>query len=543
MKPLKNKYYDRLVDLTAALTKQQRKIARELLANFKSPYNSQQDTKSLDLFNDLVQRKGHVPSFAFVKKKYKTGAMRSEASFNKFLDRLYEKILDSWTLSFNTDNPSEWGEKSMARFDVSKKMQQARMLQSKRLTEQAHRRLKSVIRKAKKYELLSTLGEALSEYHDFAVVMNLQKEADQAAFDLTQQAKDWHYYSTLRMYFMQTQQRIVKSSLNKGDWELFVTATQFSAEAIKSTTCATVHFYHYLLWIEFHRFTEEFGDRLENCEGLLELVRSSTALNDKYNLTLALAKKADSLVDLFRFEEALACFREAGQITKKGHPNRIIFAFREAEALMLCGDWEACQVICTRLLLQIGTRNPSHLVHKIQYLKATCHLLAGDAKQAHRLFEQAFVGLSSDRAGWNIGGRIMMILCSLEQERFEFAASQIKNLRKYAYELTSKAKPGDDTIRERDRLMISILDSLARNSFDYAKTLELKNADMALLESAKEGYRWEPYTHELVSYHGYLSSRLDAQVYRFQLSKPVLQWANRQQPKKATTPPQTSGSG
>ena len=514
------------------LSTHQKGIAREVLQNFKSKFNSNQDQKSLELFNELVERGRKRPlTFAKAVKKYATTPIDNSVdekaravnskSFNTFLDRLYEKILDAQVLSFNTDNDKEYDPQARAEFQGRKKFIQVRLLWGKGLTDQGLRKLKSIIKQAKQYEIYPQLIEALTEYRFALIALRKVKEADEISKDIERNKTVWDDFQEARAYHYQVQRQLRASSINPELMGLLFNATETSKGAAARSGSAGVRYYNLLLFRELYKSLEQFPACVEAGTELVQLVEASPALRDWNKRGMAFASLGESCWFVYDFETALWYFRKSKDVQKAKSMNRLVAMEFEARSLFYLGKVHEAAPLLTKTLKATPKNTPAYYLR--QYYLACCYFCQQDYQKAFRLFESLYVPLGKDKSGWNLGLRIMMILSSIELQRLDFAASQIESLRKYVPTLPS-AYDSPTAPREREQVISSVLSRLARKSFDFDAALQSSGADMKKLDSFKKDLRWEPNTHELVIFQSWLNAKLRDEPYKFTVPESLTAW-------------------
>jgi len=69
-------------------------------------------------------------------------------------------------------------------------------------------------------------------------------------------------------------------------------------------------------------------------------------------------------------------------------------------------------------------------------------------------------------------------------------------------------------VRERDRLILSILVELDRSDFDFGEVAQKKSEALAKLRSTDKAYRWDPKSPEMILFHDWFDAKLNKRPYR-----------------------------
>ena len=119
--------------------------------------------------------------------------------------------------------------------------------------------------------------------------------------------------------------------------------------------------------------------------------------------------------------------------------------------------------------------------------------------------------MSKDKTGWEIGIRILSIMCHIEMGNDDHAATQIKNLELHIW----RSKSEGEEISERDAKIVCLLKDLSQNGF---QSNNLKDKTMKIfvdISGNDKKLKWEPLGHELIRFDTWLGGKLGLKVKKF----------------------------
>ena len=108
-----------------------------------------------------------------------------------------------------------------------------------------------------------------------------------------------------------------------------------------------------------------------------------------------------------------------------------------------------------------------------------------------------------DKAGWEVGARVLKIMTLIETLKLDEASLAVKNLKQF-FKYTDKKTP----VSLRDKKILNLL-LVAENKGFMFNTLN-GNTDkyMIALTSEDKNLRWEPFTHEVIPFHEWYAGKM-----------------------------------
>ena len=99
-------------------------------------------------------------------------------------------------------------------------------------------------------------------------------------------------------------------------------------------------------------------------------------------------------------------------------------------------------------------------------------------------------------------------MLAIEREKFDFADSQIVNLRQFMYEGLKGIE-----VRERDKLIVDVLVELRKKSYDFEEVLSIKKETLDKLFADDVSTGWMIQTPEMICFHTWYFDKLREQEY------------------------------
>jgi hypothetical protein len=132
---------------------------------------------------------------------------------------------------------------------------------------------------------------------------------------------------------------------------------------------------------------------------------------------------------------------------------------------------------------------------KFIYYEACVLFATNQFKPALQLLSKS-LKIEKDKAGWNIGIRVLMAMVFIELNKIGEASTCIATLRKHI-ERISKRKE----IKERDLLILKLLRELEKDGFKRNEKNKTAAKLFAELSDKNKPTAWNYYTPELIPFH------------------------------------------
>jgi hypothetical protein len=165
--------------------------------------------------------------------------------------------------------------------------------------------------------------------------------------------------------------------------------------------------------------------------------------------------------------------------------------------------FEQAEVVANKMLASATKKELGGFRHaKYNYLLANALFKLRRFNEAFNILSQPRE-ISSDKAGWETGARILTIMTLAEMLRLDEASLAVVSLKQF-FIRTGKETP----ISTRDKKILNLLQIAERTGFAF--TLLNGNTDkyMQSLCSKEEEYKWQPFTHEVIPFHLWFSEKM-----------------------------------
>jgi tetratricopeptide (TPR) repeat protein len=207
------------------------------------------------------------------------------------------------------------------------------------------------------------------------------------------------------------------------------------------------------------------------------------------------------------YKQALAYIREA-QIYFNQNPLKYYTSLeQEFYIVFAMQEYDHAVKIANKILAIVSREE----LGEFAFLKYS-YLLA-NALFKLKKFPQAFTLLSKnkeislDKAGWEIGVRILTVMTLIEMLKSDDASRAIRSLKRF-FIRTEKKTP----ISERDKKILNLLLIAERNGFVFATLNGNTDKYMKPLSSDDRTVCWEPFTHEVIPFHEWFAGKMNVKT-------------------------------
>jgi len=284
----------------------------------------------------------------------------------------------------------------------------------------------------------------------------------------------------------------------------------------QETKSPLVGFYFYLVMMDFNLFLGEFQKSCLMGKKLLQIINSGTTRFQKTMKAGAYSDLAENEMFIFDFKSSAQNSIKALLFRKSQNYSGLMYQEVYFRALYYQGEIEKSGELIKEILDNSFKYAPPFQYAKRSYLKACFHFVQAEFKTAF-LQLQNTKDLDNDKEGWNIGKRLLTILIHLEQDDWDLAEAAITNLRMHIQRL----KP-EGTVRQRDVVILKVLQKLVLASFDYQQVLDKHPELFEQLDRTDREYRWQVKSPEMVVFHHWFQDKVAEVPYRFRVPEPLM---------------------
>lgn len=498
------------------MDKNERQVLRNYLSCFESRKKGHKP-KSLILLDLLEKYSDDEKVFSLLKKK-----IPSEDARRMVISRLREKMLASLSLDVNLVRDENYDEQAQALAGVALSKLQGKLLIARGQRKTGFYILDRAIAQAKHYELYDDLVDMLSTERQF---IKAWKGTDKAFYDIVNEIEN---YSACRdaankakQYFEEVTMRYGFKGLSRlpAD-QLQLTFLGDRIEVLKElydkTSSATVGYYYYFLLVEYHQLQNKLEEASVSLSQLAQILENNPAIRRKVRQASVHANLGANDLWRHRFEESQKQFETSLTFLRENTRNHAVITELLFYSLFYSGKLDEAEAILESLV-------ESEHVDQSDYRKAVrSYLLAcvSFAKSEYRKVNLRLANshlLGKDKEGWNIGSRVLSIMLAIERDKFDFADSQIVNLRQFLREGLKGVE-----VRERDKLITEVLLELRKRSYDFEETQQAKKDVLERLYSEDVNTGWLLQTPEMICFHTWFARKALGESYRSDYSSDYL---------------------
>lgn len=432
-----------------------------------------------------------------------------QTNFDKALSTLKKKLGWSLVAEYNTQRQDAYSFKWQTLFEIKSNLTQYHVALSRQLSGYAFDLLNETIEKAKQIEAYRELEEALD-----LKILHIRARSENP--ELPRLENELAFYGkcknalqeTMRIYFrlatMSRKQGIPNNQLieqhKKGLERLSV--------LYKMSNSLTILQYHLFIEGTIYQLKEEYLAAGKTFQQYYEMTLKTPALNNNTNLGMAASFITDNFLRQQEFELALTYCKKAKLHFEENSYNYFQVEFLEFYGLFYTNKFYLAEKKIKGIIYNPAYRESDFLINTKKYLMA-CALFA-QAKYKETL--GVISGLEkiwADTSGWNVGARILTMLCYKMLGDYEAMANERKKFRKVFDRFRKRV-----TIRTRDKIILKIIHEFLKSNSDAKDVYERK---IKLFEELKEKENeWKVMTHEMIAFDSWffcMSKRTSYKLY------------------------------
>lgn len=466
--------------------------------------STNKESKQLQLANYLRYCSAEPNETAICVKLY---GVRSCQTFHSLKNTLREKIFDFLLNDINLDKLSDLEKSDLAIIRIKKKsalFQQ--LLYSKSRNQIYYSLLDEIIALATEFEhhysliehlrLKKVLVEWKKNTKEFNKLQSLIKYHTRC-YDSLNLAEHYYYEFGLKSEYFS----------NK-DKEALIQFGQSKVTELKALESelklGTLRYYRLFIELGINLTCENYSIARTIALKLLDLVRKSKALYRRQRIGVILDHLSRCEFHLVKYSAAAEWAREAQKHFNSGSENLSIALEQEYYALMAGKSFNHAFEASEKMVqisapIELGAFRFS----KFQFLKANALFRLGRFDNCFTILSQE-LKISEDKAGWEVGIRILKTMTLIELLKYDEASHSIHNLKHF---IIYTEKQGMK-IRPRDKKILNLLQNLMRNSYNFSTLNGNTPAYLEALNSAKSDSAWEPFTHEVFPFQEWFEHKL-----------------------------------
>ena len=498
---------DQLRDFHQMMDKNEREVLKNYLTCFESRKKGHKP-KTLALLQLLEKYEDDEKVVSLFKKK-----VASEDARRMIIIRLRQKMLASLTLDVNLNRSEIYDEQAQARADVNLSKLQGAVLLGRGQRKLGFKVLDKAVKLAKEYEFFDDLVEMLALQRRY---VKAWKGTDKAFYDTVAQietASASRDAANLAMqYFEEVTMRYGFKGLSRlpadpKQISFLAERTEELRQGYDKTGAATVGYYYYFLLVERNQLQGKLEQASEALSNLAELLAKYPAIRRKVRLASVHLNLGVNDLWLHKFSDAQQQFETSLTYVRENTRNHAIISELLFYSKFYAGKLDEAEDILESLVESKHVDQSDFRRAVRSYLLACVSFAKGEFRKVNlRLSSSHNIGI--DKEGWNIGSRILSIMLAIQREKFDYADSQIVNLRQFMREGLK-----DVTVRQRDKNILDILVELRKKSYDFSSVYNAKQQLFIDLRSDDISSGWLIQTPEMICFHTWFDDKMNERQY------------------------------
>ncbi len=432
----------------------------------------------------------------------------NKSTFMKQVIRIKEKLFSSILDDENIHRPGSYTACTRAIIEVRKNTMIAKLFPSLTFEGNLIAFLDKNIAKAKKFELFDELIELLHYKKQFV-------SSRYGVIQAAQIYKEIEYYTGSRdavLVAFKHESRFnglynSQSHITEDQFNLKSAIAELKSWSKKfKSTFLEYHIYNYE--IKLHLFEHHFEKAEEILDALFEFrKKNSHILNGGVINSIEMLAIGVKLQNC-KFRESLLLISKAKNSHGLSLLSIMIITLFEFYNLFYQGNYDSSRIVSEKLLLDSTLFQSNYFKNLFKVIKSVLFLLDHNYHESNKLLTD-LPEFEKDKAGWNLGVRLLRIMNYIEMDKLDTAELQIESMRKHI-ERTEKS---GIKVRKRDKTILKILIELVKQDFSFKKTM-LKKADLfTLLGSTEFDYCWEMMKHEMIVFHVWFKAKAEGKEY------------------------------
>jgi hypothetical protein len=427
-------------------------------------------------------------------------------NFDKTVTSLKKRLCWSLVSEYNTQREDGYSEKWRTTFEVMTNLMAYHVLINRQNSAFAFDLLNETINKAKEVEAYSELVFALELKIRHIKYRSESRQVIQLEDDLTFYKKcDAALNDSSRLNIELLAMTRLQGYSDDKKLIVFEKGLKTLEEHYKETNSDSILYYCHFFQAVVYQIKEDYSTASKTLVSLIKLIEKSPALNRKQNLSHTTLDIAENSIYLRNFDIAkLHCKKAKSYLTENSF-NYLQCEFIEFYILFYTNQFYLAEKKITGILSNKNYRESEFAINTKKYLLA-CSLFAQakyhDALTAMLNLEKVW----KDTTGWNIGIRILIMLCYKMLGNYELLAVEKERFRGLSDRYRHRTG-----IRERDKLILKIMNEFLKKETDFRSIYERKI--VAFKKFKTPAYSWKILSHEMIDFEQWFLCMMNKKTY------------------------------
>lgn len=446
---------------------------------------------------------------------------KNDHGFEMLKSRLKDKILDFLGTDI-CDKSKEIAEVDIAFIRIKRMSAQYQQLfYSKPRLSLTYKLVDEIITLAKKYEYYFAVAEHLKLKRGLTSWQKSKKEFDAINGEIEEYflkssllVKTESYYQELFIRYD------FSGKLDKGAVFSFLkTAIAEVDKAYNLTNSPLINYYLKYLTMADANLKENYSRARSICLELIDVVRNHKSVYRRERVGAVYDNLSRCEFYLGHLEQAVEYAMEAQKYFIPNSVNYCVSLEQEFYSLFGLKQYKQCVSVANKMLTSASRKELQEFRYsKYNLLYANSLFMQGKYSDALAILSEERE-ISKDKAGWEIGARLLKIMTLIEMLKLDEARLAVLSLREFL-KYTDKKTP----VSLRDKTILNLLLILERAGFMFSTLNGSTEKHLKALRSQDETLRWEPFTHELIPFHEWFAGKMKVKMPRPAAVQPYKPW-------------------
>jgi tetratricopeptide (TPR) repeat protein len=437
---------------------------------------------------------------------------KSTAEINSLLLLTRDYLLDQLLSDVNIERQGAYSKKFRVKISIAKRVQQAHILMSRGLDQQAEKLLEEAVNKGEKYELFDICAEAMGTLQFIQGVEKGKRTFNKYAAEIDKMQKKGRLVQEtqqLYSYFKATQ---YKDNLNKDNLSSELAEITNGLEKLESNNKVhTVAYTSYITQLLRMETTMLQGD-LKKAENialkLLTTISKKAAVESEEREGFALVQLSEIQINLKKFNQARIGLNRVLSIT----PRADFESYLSLKYLTLIDFYEHkhedLKQSLPKLVKSKFTLSAPYSSVQFHYYSSVLQFVSGNFKDGAT---QLMADLSTESHTNNeieLGTAILLFMSGVELRRLNDPLSN--SALTTAHKALQRLKEQGD-LSKRDRSILKLTEKLHDDQYSFVKTLQLSRNLFSALPPSNTETSWKPLTYEVIPFDQWFMTVVNAQ--------------------------------
>ncbi len=498
-----------VIEIVSKLTPDEKATIRIYLSVFNKK-GKVPTSRSVILFDRLLNYKEGETESDIEQSVYKTS---NSIAFDRLILRLRHKILEALIIDINVDREGMYPEPTKVKIEVRKNLTQAQILLERGSREIAGDIFEKVADQCEKYELYEELLSALRSLIRLRTLDSGEKKIKQLIrkYEQIERYKSAVIKAEINYHRVISQSDFRSEPVIRINW-LRGILDNLSADLKKQSV--QIGYFYFYIETHYYQLQRDYKNARKALLNIQRLIANNVVMKIPAVMGGILLNLADNDLYLTQFERSYTDAEKGLEFFKKDNFNYELGIELMFYAKFYEGEYE----IALNTILQLFPEHqPTSNFRKGKrtFLLANCFFMLEDYQSALRHLN-LLNPIETDKEGWRIGIKLLVILTFIELKRFDEAALRIDDFRRVVAQVQIKS--------HRAKMISQILQSLAYSGYDFKTTYKAEKSFIEMLEEKSGALSWQIKSNEMAIFPQWFFAKVSRQKFTqaiptFQLSE------------------------